>query len=44
MDGKQLTIKNTTESEGFVCRGVNSLGNVMALIWILVKDVGKKNS
>lgn len=39
LDGKQLTIKNTTESEGFVCRGVNSLGNVMALIWILVKDV-----
>ena len=44
MDGKQLTIKNTTESEGFVCRGVNSLGNVMALIWILVKDVGKRSS
>lgn len=44
IDGKQLTIRNTSESDGggYVCRGVNSLGNVMAMTWIFVKDVGKK--
>lgn len=44
IDGKQLTIRNTSESDGggYVCHGVNSLGNVMAMTWIFVKDVGKK--
>lgn len=41
IDGKQLTIRNTSESDGggYVCHGVNSLGNVMAMTWIFVKDV-----
>ena len=44
--GNQLTIKNTTKDDGgaYVCQGVNQLGNVMAVTWIVVKDVGKINS
>ena len=42
-DGNTLTIKNTTEDDGgaYVCQGANELGSVMAVIWIIVKDVGK---
>lgn len=37
-------IRNISESDGggYVCYGVNLLGNVMVMIWIFVKDVGKK--
>lgn len=43
IDGNTLTIKNTTEDDGgaYVCQGGNELGNVMAVIWIMVKNLGK---
>ena len=43
INGNQLTIKNSTDSDGgaYVCQGANPMGNVMAVIWIFVKDVGK---
>lgn len=43
IDGKKLTIKNTTEQDGgaYVCQGTNELGSVMAVIWIFLKDAGK---
>lgn len=43
IDGKNLTIKNTTEQDGgaYVCQGTNGLGSVMAVIWIFLKDAGK---
>ena len=43
IDGNTLTIINTTEDDGgaYVCQGGNELGNVMAVIWIIVKDLGK---
>ena len=43
IDGDTLTITNTTEDDGgaYVCQGANELGSVMAVIWIIVKDVGK---
>ena len=43
IDGNTLTIKNTTKDDGgaYVCQGANELGSVMAVIWIIVKDVGK---
>ena len=43
IDGNQLTIKNTTSDDdgAYVCQGSNQLGNVMAVIWIIVRDVGK---
>ena len=41
IDGNTLTIRNTTEDDGgaYVCQGANELGSVMAVIWIIVKDV-----
>ena len=41
--GKKLTIKNTTEDDygAYLCQGANELGNVMAITWIIVRDVGK---
>lgn len=43
IDGNKLTILNTTEDDdgAYVCQGANELGRVMAVIWIIVKDVGK---
>ena len=43
IDGNKLTIKNTTDDDdgAYVCQGANELGNVMAVIWVIVKDVGK---
>ena len=43
IDGNQLTIKNTKKEDGgaYVCQGANPLRNVMAVLWIVVKDVGK---
>ena len=39
----KLTIKDTREDDdgAYVCQGANELGNVMGVIWIFVKDVGK---
>ncbi|CAH3158319.1 unnamed protein product [Pocillopora meandrina] len=41
IDGNQLTIKNTKKEDGgaYVCRGANPMRNVMAVLWIVVKDV-----
>lgn len=41
IDGNQLTIKNTKKEDGgaYVCQGANPLRNVMAVLWIVVKDV-----
>ena len=43
IDGNKLTIKNTTDDDdgAYVCQGANELGTVMAVIWVIVKDVGK---
>ena len=43
IDGDTLTIKNTTEDDGgaYLCEGENQLGSVIAVTWIIVKDVGK---
>lgn len=43
IDGNQLTIKNTKKEDGgaYVCQGANPLRNVMAVLWMVVKDVGK---
>ena len=43
INGNQLTIKNTTKDDdgAYVCQGANQLGNVMAVTWVVVKDVGE---
>ena len=44
ISGNELKILNTTEDDGgaYVCQGANLLGNVMAVTWVVVKDVGKE--
>ena len=46
IDGNKLTIKNTTEEDGgaYLCQGANELGSVVAVTWVIVKDVGKFTS
>ncbi|KAL9953970.1 hypothetical protein ACROYT_G041454 [Oculina patagonica] len=41
ISGNELKIMNTTEDDGgaYVCQGANHLGNVMAVTWVVVKDV-----
>ncbi|KAL9961652.1 hypothetical protein ACROYT_G030640 [Oculina patagonica] len=41
IDGNKLTIYNTTEEDdgAYVCQGANELGSVMAVTWVVVKDV-----
>ncbi|KAL9961681.1 hypothetical protein ACROYT_G030674 [Oculina patagonica] len=41
IDGNRLTIKSTTEDDGgaYVCQGANELESVMAVTWVVVKDV-----
>lgn len=43
IDDNGLIIKNTTEDDdgAYVCQGNNKLGNVIAVTWVFVKDVGK---
>ncbi len=43
IDGNKLTIKNTTEDDGgaYLCQGSNELDSVVAVTWVVVKDVGK---
>ena len=43
ISGNTLTIKNTTEDDdgAYICQGANQLNNVIASIWVIVKDVGK---
>ena len=43
MNGSQLTIQNTTEDDdgAYVCQGTNQMTNVMRVIWVFVKAVGK---
>lgn len=43
INGSQLTIQKTTEDDdgAYVCQGTNQLGNVMRVIWVVVKAVGK---
>ena len=43
IDGDKLTIENTSEDDdgAYVCQGANELGSVMAVTWVIVKDVGK---
>lgn len=43
IDGNVLTIRNTTVDDdgAYVCQGANELGSVMAVTWVVVKDVGK---
>ena len=43
MNGSQLTIQNTTEDDdgAYVCQGTNEMTNVMRVIWVFVKAVGK---
>ena len=43
IDGNKLTVKNTTDDDdgAYVCQGANELGTVMAVTWVIVKDVGK---
>ena len=43
IDGNELTIKNTTEDDdgAYLCQGANELGSVVAVTWVVVKDVGK---
>jgi len=43
IDDDTLTIKNTREEDGgaYLCEGENQLGSVIAVTWIIVKDVGK---
>ena len=38
-----LLITNTTKDDdgAYVCQGTNKLGSVMAVTWVIVKDVGK---
>ena len=44
-DDNKLTIKDTREDDdgAYVCQGANELGSVMGVIWIIVKDVGKRS-
>ena len=44
ISGNEIKILNTTADDGgaYVCQGVNHLGNVMAVTWVVVKDVGEK--
>ena len=46
INGNQLSILNTTEDDdgAYVCLGANQLGNVMRVIWVIVKVVGKLKS
>ena len=46
INGNQLTIKNTTEDDdgAYLCQGANQLGNVVRVIWVIVKVVGKLKS
>ena len=46
IDGNRLTIRNTTDGDGgaYLCQGANELGSVVAVTWIVVKDVGKKKA
>ena len=46
INGNQLTIKNTTEDDdgAYLCQGANQLGNVVRVIWVFVKVVGKLKS
>ena len=46
INGNKLTIVNTTEDDdgAYLCQGANELGNVVAVTWIFVKDVGKSNN
>ncbi|KAL9961657.1 hypothetical protein ACROYT_G030647 [Oculina patagonica] len=41
IDGNKLTIKNTTEDDGgaYLCQGSNELDSVVAVTWVVVKDV-----
>ncbi|KAL9961673.1 hypothetical protein ACROYT_G030665 [Oculina patagonica] len=41
IDGNKLTIYNTTKDDdgAYVCQGANELGSVMAVTWVVVKDV-----
>ena len=43
INGDTLTIKNTIEDDGgaYICQGENELGNVMAVIWVVVTDEGE---
>ena len=44
ISGNELKILNTTKDDGgaYVCQGANHLGSVMAVTWVVVKDIGKK--
>ena len=44
-DGNKLTIKDTREDDdcAYVCQGANEFGSVMGVIWIIVKDVGRRS-
>ena len=44
--GNKLTIGNTTDDDGgaYLCQGANELGSVVAVTWIVVKEVGKPES
>ena len=46
ISGNQLTILNTTEDDdgAYLCQGANQLGNVVRVIWVIVKVVGKLKS
>ena len=43
IDYNWLIIRNTTKDDdgAYVCQGTNKLGSVMAVTWVIVKDVGK---
>ena len=43
INGSQLTIQNTTEDDdgAYVCQGTNQMANVLRVIWVIVKVVGK---
>ena len=44
ISGNEIKILNTTGDDGgaYVCQAANQLGNVMAVTWVVVKDVGEK--
>ena len=43
IDYNWLIIRNTTKDDdgAYVCQGTNKLGSVIAVTWVIVKDVGK---
>ena len=43
INGSQLTIQNTTEDDdgAYICHGTNQMANVLRVIWVIVKVVGK---